>query len=171
VEEERIKWRAGERILPGLERVLIKYWRWLESNMRILGIDYGDKRIGVAVSDPLGLTAQAVAVIGKGENFEMDVKELKRIIKNCGGVDEILVGLPKTMAGKIGEQAQKVLEFVEALKDAFKIKISTWDERLTSVEAEKTLISAGLSREKRKKVIDKSAAAYILQSYLDSKRK
>ena len=139
--------------------------------MRILGIDFGEKRIGVAISDPLGLTAQAVAVIGKGESFKQDINELNKIIKKYGGVDEILVGLPKTMAGEIGEQARKVLEFVEALKDAFKIKISTWDERLTTVEAEKTLISAGLSREKRKKVIDKSAAAYILQGYLDSKRK
>ena len=139
--------------------------------MRILGIDFGEKRIGIAVSDPLGLTAQAVAVIGKGESFEQDIKELKKIIKKYGGVDEIVVGLPKTMAGEIGKQAQKVLEFVEALKISFKINIRTWDERLTTVEAEKTLISAGLSREKRKKVIDKSAATYILQSYLDSKRK
>ncbi|MEE8638648.1 MAG: Holliday junction resolvase RuvX [Candidatus Margulisiibacteriota bacterium] len=139
--------------------------------MRILGIDFGEKRIGVAISDPLGLTAQAVAVIGKGESFKQDINELNKIIKKYGGVDEILVGLPKTMAGEIGVQARKVLEFVEALKNAFKIKISTWDERLTTVEAEKTLISAGLSREKRKKVIDKSAAAYILQGYLDRKRK
>ena len=139
--------------------------------MRILGIDFGEKRIGIAVSDPLGLTAQAVAVIGKGKSFEQDIKELKKIIKKYGGVDEIVVGLPKTMAGEIGKQAQKVLEFVEALKISFKINIRTWDERLTTVEAEKTLISAGLSREKRKKVIDKSAATYILQSYLDSKRK
>jgi putative Holliday junction resolvase len=139
--------------------------------MRILGIDYGDKRIGVAISDPLGLTAQAVAVIGKGEDFKQDINELKKIIKKYEGVDEIIVGLPKTMAGEIGKQAQKVLEFVGALKGSFKININTWDERLTTVEAEKTLISAGLSREKRKKVIDKSAATYILQSYLDRKRK
>jgi len=139
--------------------------------MRILGIDYGSKRIGIAISDPLGITAQGVAVIGKGETFEQDICELKRIIKKYGGVDEILVGLPKTMAGMIGEQAKIVLSFVEALKKEFKLNISTWDERLTTVEAERTLISAGLSREKRKKVIDKSAAAYILQSYLDSKRR
>lgn len=137
--------------------------------MRILGIDYGSKRIGIAISDPLGITAQGVAVIGKGEIFEQDINELKRIIKKYGGIDEIVVGLPKTMAGAIGEQAKIVLVFVEALKKEFKLNISTWDERLTTVEAEKTLISAGLSREKRKKVIDKSAATYILQSYLDSK--
>ena len=139
--------------------------------MRILGIDFGDKRIGLAISDPLGFTAQAVAVIGKGESFEKDIQELKKIIKKYEGVDEIVVGLPITMSGEIGKQAQKVLEFVEALKGSFKININTWDERLTSVVAEKTLISAGLSREKRKKVIDKSAATFILQSYLDNKRK
>lgn len=139
--------------------------------MRILGIDFGDKRIGVAISDPLGVTAQAVAVIGKGKSFDEDIKELKQIIKKYEGVSEIVVGLPRTMRGQVGESAQKVLGFVEALKKNFNIQVGTWDERLTTVEAERTLISAGLSREKRKKVIDKSAAAYILQSYLDSKQR
>jgi len=137
--------------------------------MRILGIDFGSKRIGIAVSDPLGLTAQGVAVIGKGETYDHDIRELKRIIKKYGGVDEIVVGLPKTMEGKIGPQAEKVLAFVEELKKEFKLNIATWDERLTTLEAEKMLISAGLSREKRKRVIDKSAAANILQNYLDRK--
>jgi putative Holliday junction resolvase len=137
--------------------------------MRILGIDYGSKRIGIAVSDPLGITAQGVAVIGKGETYDHDIRELKRIIKKYGGVDEIVVGLPKTMEGKIGPQAEKVLAFVEELKKEFKLNIATWDERLTTLEAEKMLISAGLSREKRKRVIDKSAAANILQTYLDRK--
>ncbi|MDD5382753.1 MAG: Holliday junction resolvase RuvX [Candidatus Margulisbacteria bacterium] len=139
--------------------------------MRILGLDCGDKRIGVAVSDPLGLTAQAVAVIGKGDSFEDDVRELNKIIKKYEGVNEIVVGLPKMMSGEIGIQARKVLEFVEFLKNNFNLQVTTWDERLTTVQAERTLISAGLSREKRKKVIDKSAATYILQSYLDSRRK
>jgi len=139
--------------------------------MRIIGIDYGDKRIGIAISDPLGFTAQGVAVIGKGESYDEDIKELKKIIKKYEGVDEILIGLPKTMAGQIGVQAEKVLKFQEALKAAFKIPINTWDERLTTVQAERTLIEAGLSGKKRRKVVDKSAAAYILQSYLDSKRK
>jgi putative Holliday junction resolvase len=139
--------------------------------MRILGIDFGEKRIGVAISDPLGLTAQGVMVIGKSDTYEKDIKELNKIIKKYDGVDEIVVGLPKTMRGEIGPQARKVLEFIEALKQKFKLKITPWDERLTTVEAERTLISAGLSREKRRKVIDKSAAAYILQSYLDAKRK
>ena len=139
--------------------------------MRIIGIDYGDKRIGIAISDPLGFTAQGVAVVGKGVTFDEDIKELKKIIKKYEGVDEILIGLPKTMAGQIGIQAEKVLKFQEALKSAFKIPINTWDERLTTVQAERTLMEAGLSGKKRRKIVDKSAAAYILQSYLDSKRK
>lgn len=139
--------------------------------IRILGIDYGESRIGVAVSDGLGITAQPLSVIKKGKTFEEDIRNLSEIIKSYDGVDEIVVGLPKTMKGEIGKQAQKVLKFVEALKKGLNLEIRLWDERLTTVEAEKTLISAGLSREKRKKVIDKSAAAYILQNYLDSKRK
>lgn len=139
--------------------------------MRILGIDFGSKRIGVAVSDPLGITAQGVAVLGKGETFEQDIRELKRIVKKYDGIDEIVVGLPKTMSGEIGPAAKVVQDFIEALKKEFKLKIVAWDERLTTVEAERTLISIGLSREKRKKMIDKSAAAYILQSYLDCNRK
>lgn len=137
--------------------------------MRILGIDYGSKRLGVAISDALGITAQGVAVIGKGKDFEADIIELKKIIKRYDGVDEIVVGLPRMMSGEMGEQAKTVMSFVEALKKEFKINISVWDERLTTAEAERTLISAGLSREKRRKVIDKSAAMNILQNYLDNK--
>ena len=139
--------------------------------MRILGIDYGDKRIGVAISDPLGIMAQGIAMIGKGETFEPDIREIKRLIKKYDGVEEIVVGLPKTMAGEIGVQAEKVMTFVNELKKEFKINIVTWDERLTTIEAERGLIEAGLSREKRKKVIDKTAAAAILQSYLDRKKR
>lgn len=139
--------------------------------MRILGIDYGEKRIGVAVSDPLGITAQPVSVVNKSDSSEKDFVELNKIIEGYGGVDQIVVGLPKTMRGEIGIQAQKVLEFVEVLKDKTGQKVVTWDERLTTAAAEKMLISAGLSRAKRKKVIDKSAAACILQSYLDCKQR
>ncbi|MFC1540611.1 Holliday junction resolvase RuvX [Candidatus Margulisiibacteriota bacterium] len=138
--------------------------------MRILGLDFGAKRIGVAISDPLGLTAQGIAVISKGAAFQDDIREINKIIEQYEGVTEIVVGLPKTMKGEIGPQAQKVLEFIGALKENIGLSITPWDERLTTVEAERTLIAAGLSRQKRKKVIDRSAAAYILQSYLESKR-
>jgi putative Holliday junction resolvase len=139
--------------------------------IRILGIDYGESRIGIAVSDGLGITAQPVSVIKKGKTFEEDIRNLSEIIKSYDGVNEIVVGLPKTMKGEVGKQAHKVLEFVEALKKGLNLAITVWDERLTTVEAEKTLISAGLSRKKRKKVIDMSAAACILQNYLDRKHK
>lgn len=139
--------------------------------MRILGIDFGTKRIGIAVSDPLGLIAQGVAVIGKGETFEQDIKEIKRVIKKYAGVDEIVIGMPKTLSGGIGEAAKTVLSFVEALKKEFCLNIVAWDERMTTAAAEKMLISSGFSREKRKKIIDKSAAAGILQNYLDCKRR
>ncbi len=142
--------------------------------MRIMGIDFGEKRIGIAMSDPLGITAQQVKVIdGK------DVEGLLRIMKEYEslgsardeGVSEIVVGLPKTLKGELGIAAQKVLDFVEILKQKVSIPVITWDERLTTVAVERTLIMAGLTREKRKKVIDKSAAAYILQGYLDRRRK
>jgi putative Holliday junction resolvase len=139
--------------------------------MRILGIDYGDKRIGVAISDPLGIIATGIAVVGKGGTFEQDIQELNSLIRQYDGVDEIVVGLPRTLSGAAGIQAAKVNKFIEALKQAFKLSIVAWDERLTTASAERTLIAAGLSREKRKKVIDKSAAAVILQSYLDSRKK
>jgi putative Holliday junction resolvase len=139
--------------------------------VRTLGIDYGDKRIGVAISDPLGIIATGIAVVGKGETFEQDIQEIGSLINKYDGVDGIVVGLPRKMSGEAGIQVEKVMKFVEALKQAFKINIITSDERLTTVEAERALIETGMSREKRKKVIDKSAAAVILQSYLDRKKK
>ncbi len=132
--------------------------------MRILGIDYGEKRIGLAVSDPLGLTAQPVSVVN-------DIDGIKKIVDEYDGIEEIVVGLPKSLSGQLGPQAQKVLGFVEKLRQSFSQTITTWDERLTTAAVERNLIAAGLSRQKRKKVIDKSAATYILQGYLDSKQK
>jgi len=132
--------------------------------MRKLGIDYGEKHIGVAVSDPLGITAQPVDVV-------KDIEGILRIIREYQGVSRIIVGLPKTLKGEIGIAAQKVLDFVELLKTKVSIPVETWDERLSTAGVERTLIEAGLSRQKRKKVVDKSAAAFILQGYMDSKRK
>ncbi|MBN3033241.1 MAG: Holliday junction resolvase RuvX [Candidatus Saganbacteria bacterium] len=139
--------------------------------MRTLGIDFGDRRLGVAISDPSGLIASGIAVIGKGETFEQDIRELKRLVRKYDGIGAIVVGLPKTLSGGLGRQAGKVLEFVAALQREFNLKIETYDERLTTAAAERDLIAAGLSREKRKKVIDRSAAANILQSYLDRQKK
>ncbi|SHK08370.1 Holliday junction resolvase RuvX [Desulforamulus aeronauticus] len=134
--------------------------------MRIMGLDVGDKTIGVALSDPLGWTAQGLEVIRR-ENIEKDFTRLDEIIQEYQ-VERILVGLPKNMNATIGPQGEKVLAFVEQLKDKFALPVKTWDERLSTVAAERMLIQADVSRSKRKKVIDKMAAAVILQGYLDA---
>ena len=141
---------------------------WLNI-MRILALDYGDKRIGVAISDPLGITAQPVAVIQKNEADIDGLAELKKIMARYEGIEEILVGLPKKMSGEAGPQVEKVNKYVALLKENLDLEIRTLDERLSTVSAEKSLISAGLSRKKRRQVIDKTAATFILQGYLDSK--
>lgn len=130
-------------------------------------MDVGDKTIGVAVSDLLGLTAQGVETIRR-TNIKEDLKKLETLIKNKE-VDKIVVGLPKNMNGTVGPQGEKVLAFVERMRKRFTQEIILWDERLTTVAAEKTLIDADVSRGKRKQVIDMVAATYILQGYLDSR--
>ncbi|MDK2918530.1 MAG: putative pre6S rRNA nuclease [Candidatus Petromonas sp.] len=136
--------------------------------MRIMGLDVGDKTIGVAVSDLLGWTAQGLETIRR-TNLKNDINRLKEIIKKME-VKKIVVGLPKNMNGTIGSQGEKVLIFVDKLKNKLDIEVILWDERLTTVAAEKMLISADVSRKKRKKVIDKLAAVYILQGYLDRQK-
>lgn len=133
--------------------------------MRIMGLDVGDATIGVAVSDLLGLTAQGVETIRRS-NIKQDLRRLEELIKEKE-VHKIVVGLPKNMNGTIGPQGEKVLEFVERLKKRFSMEIILWDERLTTVSAERILIGADVSRGKRKQVIDMVAATYILQGYLD----
>ncbi len=136
--------------------------------MRIMGLDIGDKTIGVAMSDEFGWTAQGVCVIYR-KNLEMDIGQLIDIIDEYS-VDEIVVGLPKNMNGTIGPRAEKTIVIVEILKERIQLPFVFWDERLTTVAAERTLIEADVSRKKRKKVIDKMAAMLILQGYLDMKR-
>ncbi|PKM79752.1 MAG: Holliday junction resolvase RuvX [Firmicutes bacterium HGW-Firmicutes-14] len=133
--------------------------------MRILGLDVGDRTIGVAVSDPLGWTAQGLEVIRRTKP-KKDWDRLMEII-NQYDVDKVVVGLPKNMDGSIGPQAETVLEFILLLKKKINIPVETWDERLTTVAAEKILIGADISRARRKNVIDKMAAVFILQGYLD----
>ncbi|PIS29533.1 Holliday junction resolvase RuvX [Candidatus Saganbacteria bacterium CG08_land_8_20_14_0_20_45_16] len=137
--------------------------------MRIVGLDYGEKRLGVAITDALGLIAQPLAVLNKATVLE-DCQNLEKLLADYEGISEVVVGLPKTLKGTIGPQAQKVLEFVAAVQARLPYKVVTWDERFTSKAAERVLIEAGLSRQKRKSVIDKSAAALILQGYLDCRR-
>ena len=137
-------------------------------SLRIMGLDVGEKTIGVAVSDPLGCIAQGIkTVIRVGSELE-DIKNIKELTRQYD-IELIVVGLPRNMNGTLGEQGNKIIEFVEKLRNSLNIHIETWDERLTTVAAEKMLLSANVSRAKRKKVIDKLAAVIILQNYLDSR--
>ena len=137
--------------------------------MRIMGLDYGSKTVGVAMSDPLGITAQAVETIWR--------KDETKLRRTCARIEEliaeyeverIVLGLPKHMNNDLGERAEKALAFGEMIKRRTGLEVVMWDERLTTVEAERTLIENKVRREDRKKYIDKIAAVFILQSYLDS---
>lgn len=134
--------------------------------MRILGLDIGDRTIGVAVSDPLGITAQGITTIRR-KNKDEDIKQLKSICDEYS-VETIVSGLPKNMNGTLGPQSEKVLKFCEVIKEKIGLPIKMWDERLTTVAAHRAMLEADLSRNKRKKIVDKMAAIYILQGYLDS---
>ena len=135
---------------------------------RIMGLDVGDKTIGVAVSDLMGLTAQGVKTI-KRVGKKKDIEALKEIIKERQ-VNKIVSGLPKNMNGTLGPQGKKVIKFCELLEEETGIKIEYWDERLSTVAAERTLIQGNVRRENRKGVIDMVAAVIILQGYLDRQR-
>jgi putative Holliday junction resolvase len=134
--------------------------------MRILGLDIGDRTIGVAVSDPLGLTAQGITTIRR-KSTEKDLEELKKICEEYS-VESIVAGLPKNMNGTLGPQSEKVISFCDLIKEDINLPINMWDERLTTVAAHRAMLEADLSRAKRKKIVDKMAAIYILQGYLDS---
>ena len=134
--------------------------------MRVLGLDIGDKTIGIAISDPLGYTAQGITTIRR-KSEAMDMEELKKICKEYS-VDTIVSGLPKNMNNTIGPQGEKVIKLCEVIKQNIDIPIIMWDERLTTVAANRAMLEADLSRAKRKKIVDKVAATYILQGYLDS---
>jgi putative Holliday junction resolvase len=136
--------------------------------MRILALDHGTKRIGVALSDELKLIAQPLTYL-RAEPFAGFLEELKELLRDKE-VELILVGLPRNMDGSYGPAALKVQDFVAALKGALTIPIQTWDERLTSVMANRFLIEGKVRRQKRKEKVDQTAAALLLQSYLDSLR-
>lgn len=135
--------------------------------MRIMGLDLGDKTIGVAVSDSLGWTAQALETI-KRKDIEADTERIRELIREWG-VGKIVVGLPKNMNSTIGPQGEKAIEFAKALEEATGLEVVLWDERLSTVAAERMLIEGQVGRKKRKRVIDKVAASIILQGYLDSR--
>ncbi len=134
--------------------------------MRILALDHGSKRIGLAISDELGIIAQPLEYIPAHPEDEF-LQRLKEII-DSRQVGEVLVGMPRNMNGTYGPAAEKAREFVAALKTVLTIPVKTWDERLTSAQANRALIEAGMRREKRRERVDQTAAALLLQSYLDS---
>ncbi len=137
--------------------------------MRIMGLDYGSKTVGVAISDPLGITAQGIETITrKDENkLRKTCARIEALIEEYQ-VEKIVIGLPKHMNNDIGIRAEKSIEFAEMLKRRTGLEVQMWDERLTTMEAERTLIESNIRREDRKKYIDKIAAVFILQGYLDS---
>ncbi len=140
--------------------------------MRILGLDYGMKTIGVAVSDPFGWTAQGVEIIRRSEeaNLKKSIERLKEICKEYS-VEQIVLGYPKNMNNTLGERAEKTEAFKRRIEKELKLPVLLWDERLSTLAAERGLLEADLSRAKRKQVIDKMAAVFILQGYLDSRPK
>jgi putative Holliday junction resolvase len=136
--------------------------------MRILALDVGDRRIGVAVSDEMGWTAQGLETLVRSD-LRQDLSRLAGLVQSREVV-QVVVGLPRHLDGHLGPQAQKVLAFVELLKKQISVPVFMWDERLTSREAERTLIEAHVSRSKRKTVLDQMAAVLILQSYLNARQ-
>ena len=133
--------------------------------MRILGLDIGEKRIGVALSDPLGIIAGANKVIERTTD-EAAVKQIIALARE-NEVERIVVGMPRSLDGSLGKQAQAVQSFIDILKGYTELPVVTWDERLSTVAAERTMLEVGMKRDKRKKRRDSLAAAFILQGYLD----
>jgi putative pre-16S rRNA nuclease len=134
--------------------------------MRILALDHGTKRIGIALSDELKMIAQPLEYVLTEPIADFFIR-LKEIIREKE-VELILIGMPRNMDGSYGPAALKVQEFIAVLKDKVAIPIQTWDERLTSAQAQRFLIQGGVRRQDRKQKVDKTAAAILLQSYLDS---
>lgn len=136
--------------------------------MRIMALDVGKKRIGVAISDELRITAQGIKTIER-DSKEDEFDQLLGLVSRFD-VEEIVVGLPKNMDGSLGKQAEFVLSWIEELKKRVSLPVVTWDERLSTVEADRALLEADLSRRKRRGVVDKLAAVLILQGYLQQLR-
>ena len=136
--------------------------------VRILALDVGTKRIGLAVSDPLGITAQGLEVLIRKDR----AADLNRLLEvaHQWGVQLVVVGLPRHMDGRLGSSAPQILELVEILQKTLGVEVVTWEERLTTAEAERVLIQADVSRRRRRQVVDQLAAVLILQNYLDHRQ-
>jgi putative Holliday junction resolvase len=136
--------------------------------VRILGVDVGDRRVGVAVSDPLGILASPIAVVER-LGTQADFKAIADLA-DAHEAERIVVGLPYSLNGSVGQQAKKVLEFLDALRPLTPVPLETWDERFTSAAADDLLRERGMGPEERRRRIDSAAAAVMLQDYLDSHR-
>lgn len=137
--------------------------------MRIMGLDVGSKTVGVAVSDALGWTAQGIETVKIDEaNGEFGIERIAELVKEYA-ITEFVVGYPKNMNNTVGPRGEASENYKKLLEDTFSLPVKLWDERLTTMAAERMLIEADVSRKKRKQVIDKMAAVMILQGYLDSK--
>ena len=139
--------------------------------MRILGLDYGTKTVGVAVSDELGLTAQPLETITRKDanKLRRTYARIEELVREYQA-EAIVLGFPKNMNNTVGERGDAAMDFRDALVRRIGIPVIMWDERLTTVASEKVLLESGVRRENRKKVIDQIAASFILQGYLDSRR-
>ena len=137
--------------------------------MRILGLDFDTKTTGVAVSDPLGFTAQGLEIIRRTDSYNLKptINRIKEICEEYK-VEKIVLGFPKNMNNTEGERCQHTLVFKKKLEQALALPVDLWDERLTTMEAENVLLAADVSRGRRKQVIDKLAAVLILQNYLQA---
>jgi len=138
------------------------------ASRRILGLDVGARRIGIAVSDPLGITAQGLETLQR-RNKRTDLAALEQVIREYA-VREIVVGLPLRMSGAEGTQSDKMQLFAEDLRKRFRLPVHLWDERLTSAEANRLLRQTEISIEKRAKAVDRMAAVLILQGWMEAKR-
>jgi len=136
--------------------------------MRLLGLDVGDKRIGIALSDESATLASGLSTLER-VGPRKDLKALAALVREHG-VSDVVVGLPRHLDGSLGPQAQKVLQFMDELRPVVKVPVVSWDERFTSVMATQALIEGGVSRRDRRSVVDKVSATLILQSYLDYRK-
>lgn len=140
--------------------------------LRIMGLDFGSKTVGVAISDPFGWTAQGIETIHRKDenNLVKTIERLLELIKQYD-VEQIVLGMPKNMNNTLGERVEKTIAFQKRLQKVIQMPIITWDERLSTIGAMRTLVEADVSKKKQKEVIDKMAAVYILQGYLNSIQK
>ena len=140
----------------------------ITASVRLLGLDVGDKRIGIALSDESATLASGLDTLQR-VGPRKDLKAIAALVR-AHDVSDVVVGLPRRLDGSVGEQAQKVLQFMDELRDVVKVPVVSWDERFTSVMATQALIEGNVSRRDRKSVVDKVSATLILQSYLDYKK-